>query len=66
MITALTGVSPESMKIFASSGEDRKGGNSSEMKAFMRMFMDLVGIFNEENVEISENTKLPGGRASCT
>lgn len=31
-----------------------------EMRAFMRMFMDLVGIFNDDE-HLMEEGKLPGG-----
>lgn len=30
-----------------------------EMRAFMRMFMDLVGIFNEDQV-VPDDEKVPG------
>jgi hypothetical protein len=31
------------------------------MRAFMRMFMDLVGIFNDDQV-VPEDGQLPGGK----
>ncbi len=34
--------------------------NVHEMRAFMRIFMDLVGIFNDEQ-GMQEDGKLPGG-----
>jgi hypothetical protein len=36
----------------------KRGEESSEMAAFMRMFMDLVGIFNEDQ-SLSEDGKIP-------
>ena len=42
-------------------GEDGTPGNgddSHEMAAFMRMFMDLVGIFNEEH-SLPVDMKMP-------
>ena len=35
--------------------------DSHEMAAFMRMFMDLVGIFNEDGISVE--AKLPKGTA---
>ena len=36
----------------------KRGDESHEMAAFMRMFMDLVGIFNEDQ-SLSEDGKIP-------
>lgn len=36
----------------------KRGDESNEMAAFMRMFMDLVGIFNEDQ-SLSEDGKIP-------
>jgi curved DNA-binding protein CbpA len=37
-------------------GKGKRGDESHEMAAFMRMFMDLVGIFNEDQ-SLSEDGK---------
>lgn len=36
----------------------KRGVESHEMAAFMRMFMDLVGIFNEDQ-SLTEDGKIP-------
>ena len=66
MISVLTGGSPDPTNMTFGSEElnsDRgKAESSHEMRAFMRMFMDLVGIFNEgSGSEMPEDCKLPGG-----
>ena len=39
-------------------GKNKRGDESHEMAAFMRMFMDLVGIFNEDH-SLSEDGAQP-------
>ena len=57
--------------ISSRAGEDGEGCDSDEddhhgdtdvheMRAFMRMFMDLVGIFNDDQMS-PEDAKLPNG-----
>jgi hypothetical protein len=41
----------------------KRGDESHEMAAFMRMFMDLVGIFNEDQT-LSEDGKIPAAGES--
>jgi len=43
-------------------GKNKRGDESHEMAAFMRMFMDLVGIFNEDH-SLSEDGAQPS--AGC-
>jgi hypothetical protein len=44
----------------APTGGEKKVGNSVEMMAFMKMFMDLVGIFGEDS-EITMEGRTAGG-----
>jgi hypothetical protein len=61
MIAGVNGVTSNSNKNSdESSGRD---GDVNEMRAFMRMFMDLVGIFNEDQ-SVSQDFKLSGGISS--
>ena len=41
----------------------KRGDESHEMAAFMRMFMDLVGIFNEDQ-SLCEDGKIPAAGKS--
>jgi hypothetical protein len=36
----------------------KNGDDSHEMAAFMRMFMDLVGIFNEDQI-LGDDSSMP-------
>jgi hypothetical protein len=42
-------------------GDGHGDADVHEMRAFMRMFMDLVGIFNEDQMT-PEDGKLPNGQ----
>jgi len=64
MISALTSLSPEGGQSRQNTGV-KKDGNKVEMMAFMKMFMDLVGLFNDE-AEISTEGRTAGGNTVNT
>ena len=60
MIAGVNGITSNSTKSSDDSNNGGRDGDVNEMRAFMRMFMDLVGIFNEDQ-SVSQDFKLSGG-----